>query len=219
MIRLGVLLVALAACAPAQAATGWKPAGLTPPPATEAGKLQAALDIARGYWTGSPCAGREVVHLTADDQLTATHSDGALGMADAASCTVWIRAGQTPAGFCYTLAHELGHLAGRDHVEDGSVMGAGIPTVGACEQLELPAGWYSMVASLPDAGRGWSVVERGGRRGAYVAVARRAGRCDRLLTLAYAARPRWSSVQVGRCSRRTTAAPQFWRWGPRRHRQ
>ena len=218
MIRAAVLLITLAVCAPAQAATGWKPAGLVAPAATEDGKLQAALAVARSYWPDSPCAGREVVHLAADGQITATHTDDTLGMADAATCTVWVRGGQTHAGFCYVLAHELGHLAGRGHAEDGSVMGAGVPNVGACEQLELPAGWYAMVASLPGGGRGWHITPRAATKTAYVAVARPHGaRCQRLLTLAHAARPRWWAVRIGRCSKRTTAVPQFG-WGkPRLH--
>jgi hypothetical protein len=94
----------------------------TPPPTDDAARLAAYLPIARAAWTGSPCAGREVVHLQADAVLRAeapgiTGSAGSVldGMAAPTICEVWLAGDLDPLTFCTVLVHEIGHLAGREH--------------------------------------------------------------------------------------------------------
>lgn len=113
-LRLVSLVVALAAPASANA---W-----APPPATDEARLAADLPIARAAWPGSPCAGREIVHLHADlrlaemDALDGIHSGG---RAQVAMCEVWLVSYATPDAFCDALVHELGHLAGYGHTGVG----------------------------------------------------------------------------------------------------
>lgn len=87
--------------------------------------------IARAAWPGSPCAGREVVHLEADALLAAEAPYyGALaaryglnGLAQPSTCEVWLHSGMPPIQFCVTLTHEFGHLSGRGHTTiPGDVM-------------------------------------------------------------------------------------------------
>jgi hypothetical protein len=90
-------------------------------PATDAARLARFLPIARAAWPGSPCAGRENVHLAGDAVLRAeapaiAGPGGALnGIATPETCEVWLAAGMDARTFCTVLVHELGHLAGREH--------------------------------------------------------------------------------------------------------
>lgn len=174
-----VVVFALIFASSAGAATGDKPPGVNAPPRTEQQKLAAYLDVARSYWPGSACKGREVIELNADEQIAAlggAQHGRAGGYGDPAGCRVWMRGGLTPERFCLILAHELGHTAGQAHTDDpGSVMHASaLPTVGPCAdyRFALSAGWYMTITQLPHAGRGWRIVAKGrsGRGWRYDAV-------------------------------------------------
>lgn len=96
-----------------------------PPPGTDEQRAAVYLPIARAAWPDSPCLDRETVHLNADDALALLDTtDGvhAVGRADPETCEVWIAGHLDPAVMCSTLVHELGHLAGMQHTNDGSVM-------------------------------------------------------------------------------------------------
>lgn len=196
MRRLVLLTVALAACLPASAlaATGWKPAGVGAYPSEEA-KLAAALPIARSYWRGSACAGREQIVLRASDPPVEAPS--AQGWGTSEGCRVWIRAGLPFPRFCYVLAHELGHAAGREHEPDSrSIMAPDTAHVGPCSTTRsIGASWYAAVDLLPEDGRGWHVR----RRSATLGIATHPRyRCSRILSVdadAFAV-----DLLIGRCS-------------------
>jgi hypothetical protein len=167
-----VAVLALAAVAPGAPAAGQAPA-------RDEDRLAAYLDLARRPWTGSPCAGREVVHLRATAEIAAEAAAQAvssdrivMGMAAPASCEVWIRGGLSALDFCVTLVHELGHLAGHDHTaEAGDVMnGDGLMDHAPCRAAVPPLVTSAAAAAreirsrLPAPARAWQVV-CGPRRG------------------------------------------------------
>jgi hypothetical protein len=143
MRRIGLLVLTLiAVCVAAPAAHAW-----TPPPDDDAGRLEAFLPMARAAWPGSPCAGREAVHLAGDDALRAQavaltgHTGDVLnGMAAPQTCEVWLASGMSAGTFCAVLVHELGHLAGREHTAiPGDIMnGAGDIDWPACDGATTP---------------------------------------------------------------------------------
>ena len=142
MSRIAPLILAfLGVCAAAPYARA-----ASEPPADDAARLAAYLPIARGAWPGSPCAGREVVHLAADAALTAeapaiAGAGGALeGMATPETCEAWIASGLDARTFCTVLVHELGHLAGREHTTvPGDVMnGSGDIDYAPCDRATAP---------------------------------------------------------------------------------
>jgi hypothetical protein len=137
-----LLLTLIAVCVAVPAAHAW-----TPPPDDDAGRLTAFLPLARAAWPGSPCAGREVVHLAGDAALRSQsvaltgHSGDVLnGMAAPQTCEVWLATGMTARTFCTVLVHELGHLAGREHsATAGDVMnGEGDIDWPACDRAATP---------------------------------------------------------------------------------
>jgi len=98
-------------------------------PATDSARLARFLPIARAAWPGSPCAGRENVHLTGDTALRAAApavagpGEALNGMAEPQTCEVWLASDMSARTFCTVLVHELGHLAGREHTTTaGDVM-------------------------------------------------------------------------------------------------
>jgi hypothetical protein len=104
-------------CMAAPAAHAW-----TQPPDDDGARLERFLPLVRDAWPGSPCAGRETVHVGADASLAAEVATLAPGpgetlegMAAPATCDVWLASGLSAQRFCTVLAHELGHLAGREH--------------------------------------------------------------------------------------------------------
>jgi hypothetical protein len=166
-------LLLLAAAAPAAQAAAQ-------PPARDEDRLTAFMDLARRPWGGSPCAGREVVHLRASADLAAEAAAQAVGpdrtvtgMAAPDTCEVWIAGGLGAVDFCVTLVHELGHLAGHDHtVRAGDVMnGEGLMDHAPCRAAVRPpttsaaAAAREVRALLPAPARAWQVV-CGPRRGA-----------------------------------------------------
>jgi hypothetical protein len=100
-------------------------------PASDTARLAQFLPIARAAWPASPCTGREQVHLGGDVALRAAApsvagpGEALNGMATPATCEVWLSAEMDARTFCAVLVHELGHLAGRDHVTTpGDIMNA-----------------------------------------------------------------------------------------------
>jgi hypothetical protein len=83
------------------------------------------LPIARSYWPGSRCAGREQITLVRDLRRD-TDALKADGLAiDVPGCRVSIDANLVGLRLCYVLAHELGHLAGaEDNADPASIMHA-----------------------------------------------------------------------------------------------
>jgi hypothetical protein len=144
MRRIAPLVLTLAAACvavPASLATAQSPAA-------DAGRLQRFLPIARAAWPGSPCAGRETVHLAGDVALRAAApavagpGEALNGMAEPDTCEVWLATGMSTRTFCAVLVHELGHLAGRAHTAaPGDVMnGEGDIDWPACDRAtESPA--------------------------------------------------------------------------------
>src|SRR4051812_9004641 len=111
-----LVLTLMAACAAVPASHA-----LAQTPATDSARLAQFLPIARAAWPGSPCAGRETVHLAANAALRAQApviagpGEALNGMAEAATCEVWLSSSMTARTFCTVLVHEFGHLAGREH--------------------------------------------------------------------------------------------------------
>jgi hypothetical protein len=116
-------------------------------PSSDTARLQQFLPIARAAWPGSPCAGRESVHLAGDlvlrAQAPAIAGPGETlnGMAEPDTCEVWLASGMTARTFCAVLVHELGHLAGRDHTTTpGDIMnGEGDIDWPACDRATQPS--------------------------------------------------------------------------------
>jgi hypothetical protein len=158
--------------------------------AADAARLQQFLPIARAAWPGSPCAGREQVHVGGDRTLRAAAPavagpGGELnGMAQPVSCEVWLRSGMTARAFCAVLVHELGHLAGRDHTTAaGDVMnGEGDIDWPACDRATAPPATEQVESELrsilPAPRAAWSVT-CGPKRGAQRRCVARRGRSVR----------------------------------------
>lgn len=116
-------------------------------PPSDTARLQQFLPIARAAWPGSPCAGRESVHVGGDLALRtqapaiAGPGESLNGMARPATCEVWLASGMTARTFCAVLVHELGHLAGREHTATpGDVMnGEGDVDWPACDRATQPS--------------------------------------------------------------------------------
>ena len=143
MRRIAPLLLTLLA---AGAAVPASPALAQTPAAGDAARLAQFLPVARAAWPGSPCAGREAIHLAGDATLRAQApavagpGEALNGMAEPDTCEVWLASGMTPRTFCTVLVHELGHLAGRAHTTTpGDVMnGAGDIDWPACDRATAP---------------------------------------------------------------------------------
>jgi hypothetical protein len=136
-----LVLTLIAACAAVPATHA-----LAQAPTADAARLAQFLPIARAAWPGSPCTGREAVHLSGDAALRAQApaiagpGEALNGMAEPATCEVWLSSTMTARTFCTVLVHELGHLAGREHTtQPGDVMnGAGDIDYGPCDQATEP---------------------------------------------------------------------------------
>lgn len=110
--------------------------------ADEQQKLNASQPIAQAAFEQTDCAGRANVVLSADAQLEELRvyrqAMGFAGYAfparwtyapdwpfrDVPACTIYMKSGMTALGFCKTLAHEYGHLAGRQHDDEDPLMNA-----------------------------------------------------------------------------------------------
>jgi hypothetical protein len=142
MRRIAPLLTLIAASAALPASHA-----LAQSPATDAARLQQFLPVARAAWPASSCAGRESVHLAGDAALRAQApalagpNESLNGMAEPATCEVWLASGMPARTFCTVLVHELGHLAGREHTAaPGDVMnGAGDIDWPACDRATEPS--------------------------------------------------------------------------------
>jgi hypothetical protein len=168
-----LLLTLIAACGVAT------PSAVAQTPATDAARLAAYLPIARAAWPGSPCAGRENVHLAGDAILrteapAVAGPGGALnGIATPETCEVWLASGMDARTFCTVLVHEFGHLAGRQHTTTpGDVMnGDGNIDWPACDAATALAPHDMLLAELrsvlPAPRAAWRIRcgrKRGGER-------------------------------------------------------
>jgi matrixin len=172
------------------AACGVSTAHATAQPANDSARLTRFLPIARAAWPGSPCAGREVVHLTGDDVLRAAApavagpGEALNGMAEPQTCEVWLASAMSSRTFCTVLVHELGHLAGRDHTATpGDIMnGAGDIDWAPCDRAtdspedEMLADELRSILPAPRAA--WRIT-CGPRRGSQRRCVARRGRTVR----------------------------------------
>jgi matrixin len=159
-------------------------------PAGDAARLARFLPIARAAWPGSPCAGRETVHLAADTALRAAApavagpGEALNGMAEPATCEVWLGATMDQRTFCTVLVHEFGHLAGLGHTTTpGDVMnGAGDLDHRPCDRATDPPDTEQVEEELrsvlPAPRAAWRVT-CGARRGAERRCVARRGRSVR----------------------------------------
>jgi hypothetical protein len=185
MRRIAPLVTLIAACLAMPAAHA-----LAQPPAADPARLQEFLPIARAAWPGSPCAGRETVHVAGDLALRAqapaiAGPGGELnGMAEPATCEVWLASGMTARTFCAVLVHELGHLAGRGHTTTpGDVMnGEGDVDWPACDRATQPSSTErveeELRSILPAPRAAWNVT-CGPKRGSQRRCVTRRGRSVR----------------------------------------
>jgi hypothetical protein len=149
----------------------------TAPSSDDEARLAQFLPMARAAWPGSPCAGRETIHLHADAALateaplvTGNLRDALDGMGAPSTCEVWISSGLTAAKFCTVLVHETGHLAGRGHTDaPGDVMnGEGDIGYEPCDEAVTPPASVAMmdeVRSVLPAPRAEWRISCGPRRG------------------------------------------------------
>jgi hypothetical protein len=126
----------------------------TEPSTDDGARLAQFLPLARAAWPGSPCAGREAIHLHADGALaaeapvlTGNFHDALDGMAAPSTCEVWVSSGLSAGKFCTVLVHELGHLAGRPHADTpGDVMnGNGDIDFEPCDEAVTPPATVAMM--------------------------------------------------------------------------
>jgi hypothetical protein len=187
MRRISLLFALIPLCVPVAVARAW-----VEPPTADDARLGRFLPLARAAWPGSPCAGREVVHLAATARLateapalTTNPGDMLEGMAAPATCEVWMAAGLDTLQFCVVLVHEFGHLAGRDHDHvPGDVMnGDDQKGYDPCDQDVTPPAHVllddQMRALLPSPRAAWRISCGPRRAGERHCVARRAGRVRR----------------------------------------
>jgi hypothetical protein len=181
------LLTLTILCVAAPAAHAW-----TAPPDDDGARLERFLPLAREASHGSPCAGREVVHVGADESLAAEVATLAPGpgerlegMAAPATCEVWLATGLSAQRFCTVLAHELGHLAGREHttVAHDLMNGAGDISHEPCERDVHPPAkgvlQQELRALLPGPRGAWRVSCGARRSGERRCTARRGERVRR----------------------------------------
>src|SRR6185312_12576684 len=104
-----LILTLIAACGTTTAAA------FAQAPATDSARLARFLPIARAAWPGSPCAGRENVHLGGDLALRAAApavagpGESLNAMAEPQTCEVWLASELSARTFCTVLVHEFGH--------------------------------------------------------------------------------------------------------------
>jgi hypothetical protein len=159
-------------------------------PATDSARLQRFLPIARAAWPGSPCAGREQVHLSGDGALRAQApalagpGEALNGMAGPATCEVWLASTMSARTFCTVLVHELGHLAGRGHTTiPGDVMnGDGDIDYAPCDRATEPPATEQLEGELrsilPAPRAAWKIA-CGAKRGSQRRCVARRGRSVR----------------------------------------
>jgi len=186
MRRIAPLLLTLIAAGASMPASG----ALAQDPATDSARLAQFLPIARAAWPGSPCAGREVVHLAGDAALRARAptiagpGEALDGMAEPDTCEVWLASAMTARTFCTVLVHELGHLAGHEHTTTpGDVMnGAGDIDFAACDRATAPPATEQVEEELrsvlPAPRAAWRIT-CGPKRGAARRCVARRGRSVR----------------------------------------
>jgi hypothetical protein len=159
-------------------------------PATDAARLAQFLPIARAAWPGSPCLGRENVHLAGDALLRAEApavagpGEALNGLATPETCEVWLASGMDARTFCAVLVHELGHLAGHEHTTTpGDVMnGGGDVDWAPCDQATAPSPGEmlrdELRSVLPAPRANWR-IRCGDRRGSHRRCVARRGRSIR----------------------------------------
>jgi hypothetical protein len=187
----GAAVLVLVLAVPASAAT------VSGTPADQA-RVQRYLPIAQAYWPGSGCAGREAIDVVeADSLILPDEGERGRGWAAQATCSVTLIDTLTDAWLCTVLAHELGHLAGRQHTELGfmSAGGGRVPTAECLSAAAVPTSRARSRRRAP------TRPERAG-------IARAMGMPGRCLTawVSAADRPRlWALIR----RRDLTACPQW----------
>ena len=174
--------------------------GWSQPPADDAARVALFDPVARFAWSALPClpvvhTGPEALEVVAD----------ASAIADPLTCQVWMRPGLTAYGFCVTLAHEYGHLAGflgdapgdPIHSADPHVLMHATPPRDwePCVALALPPLETAVAArarsSLP--GDGWRVRLIRTRHGRRLLIASRGSR--RVVWQVWGTRAAWEMAR------------------------
>lgn len=131
------------------------PAGAHTVPTDDAARVTYFMPLATAAWPDSPCAGHVNIVTGADADATINALDAAdgkqsQGRAVPATCTAYIRSGLDPTGFCVTLVHESGHLAGmgHTHVLDDVMNGDGQADYPPCHALADPTERQAVVANI-----------------------------------------------------------------------
>jgi hypothetical protein len=120
-IALVVFLVALALPAGAQAMTIAEWMDQQPYASVDLSFSPELLATARAPWTGSPCAGREVVAVVPNgtlDDVTGVRVSARAFQDGSCRLALTDRVIHDPVRLCFVLMHEFGHLAGRDHSDN-----------------------------------------------------------------------------------------------------
>ena len=175
-------------------------AGWTQPPADDAARVALFDPVARFAWSALPCA--PLVH-TGPEVLAVVGDESAIS--DPLTCQVWVRPGLTAYGFCVTLAHEYGHLAG--HLGDAAADPIHSADPRALMHATPPRDWAPCVAvALPPLetavaararrslrGDGWRLRLIRTRHGRRLLIARRGAR--RVVWQVWGTRAAWDMAR------------------------
>ena len=175
-------------------------AGWSQPPADDAGRVALFDPVARFTWSELACA--PVVH-TGPETLEVVGEASAIS--DPLTCQVWVRPGLTAYGFCVTLAHEYGLLAG--YVGDAPEDPLHSADPRALMHATPPEGWEPCVAlALPPLeaavaararrslrGNGWRIRLVRTRHGRRLVIASRGAR--RVVWQVWGTRAAWSMAR------------------------
>jgi hypothetical protein len=175
-------------------------AGWSQPPADDAARVALFDPVARFAWSALACL--PVVH-TGPETIAIVGDESAIS--DPLTCQVWVRPGLTAYGFCVTLAHEYGHLAGHVgdapddpmHSADPRALMHPIPPRDwePCVALALPPLETAVTARARRSlhGDGWQVRLIRTRHGRRLLIARRGAR--RVVWQVWGTRAAWDMAR------------------------